>query len=392
MLVENASAPTDRRVWKEARSLTKAGYRVSIVSPTGDTRDTAAREELEGIAIRRYPFRTAPGGPWSYLVEFGNALVYMRRLVRAIARENPVDIVHLCNPPDVLYLAVRNAHRAGIGVVFDHHDLVPELFEARFGKREGPLYRAGELAERRTLAFADVVLAPNETFRRVAIERGGKSPEDVFVVRMAPDLDKFRPVDVTPSLKRSKRFLLVYAGTMGAQDGVDHALLALRVLADRRDDWHAVLAGDGDAAPAMRRLSTQLGLSGLVDFVGFLGDDELVSLLGSADVCLSPEPSNPLNEASTMIKVVEYMGMGRPVVAFDLAETRFSAGEAALYATANDDTSFADCVERLLDDPELRERMGELGRSRVAGPLSWTESETALLAAYERVLERRRPR
>ena len=390
IVVENLSSPTDRRVWKEAQALTGLGHSVTIVCPTGTTRDRAAHERLEGIEIHRYSPKEAGGGPWGYLVEFGWALWSIRRLARRLAREQPFDVVQLCNPPDILFLAVRSLHRDGARIVFDHHDLVPELYEARFGRRGGALYRLAKRAERSTLRRANVVISPNETYRRLAIQRGGKSPDDVFVVRMAPDPDSFRRVAPDETLKRGKRFLLGYAGTIGPQDGVDHALQALRLLADRRSDWHAIFAGSGDAAEDMRSRAMELGLDGYVEFVGFVDQAELVRLLSSADVCLAPEPKNALNDASTMIKVVEYMGLERPVVAYDLSETRFSGGQAALYARPNDAADFADCIERVLDDPALGARMGEAGRQRVTGELSWEHSERSLAAAYARVLAQER--
>ena len=386
IVVENLSVPTDRRVWKEALTLTRLGYSVTVVCPTGATRDTSAYEERAGIEIHRYSPREAGAGPWGYLVEFGWALLSIRRLARRLARDEPFDIVQLCNPPDILFLAVRSLRRRGARIIFDHHDLVPELYEARFGRRGGVLYGLTARAERSTMRFAHVVISPNETYRSLAIDRGGKSPDDVFVVRMAPDPSHFRRVEPDETLKRGKQHLLGYAGTIGPQDGVDHALRALRLLADSRDDWHAIFAGSGDAAEAMRALSVELGLADRVEFVGFVEEEELIRVLSTADVCLAPEPKNALNDASTMIKVVEYMGLGRPIVAYDLRETRFSAGEAALYAEPNDEASFAACVERLLDDPALRDRMAEVGRRRVTNELSWEQSERSLAAAYARAL------
>ena len=369
----------------EARALVAAGHDVTVICPAGAVRDRESRATVDGVEIRRYPYSEAGAGPWSYLAEYASALRQMRMLAGALARERPFDVVQLCNPPDVLFLAVTALRRRGARVVFDHHDLVPELYEARFGRRGGLLYRAAVIAERRTFRVADIVLSPNESYKRIAIERGGKRPEDVFVVRMAPDPARFRSVEADPALKRGKPFLLAYAGTIGPQDGVDEALRALRALADRRDDWHAVFAGSGDAVPDAVDLCRDLGLDERVEFVGHLEDRTLLPLLGSADVCLSPEPLNALNDVSTMIKVVEYMGLGRPVVAYDLRETRYSAADAALYATPGEAASLASCIERLLDDAALRRRLGEAGLRRVE-ELSWARSEESLLAAYERVL------
>ena len=389
LLVENMSVPTDRRVWSEARSLARDGYAVTVICPTGRGRDLEAHVTVEGISIHRYPSHEARSNTPSYLSEYARALWHMRRQVRRLAAVAPFEIVHLANPPDVLFLATAALRRQGARIVFDQHDLVPELFEARFGSGRGLVYRAAVVAERRAFRAAGVVISPNESYRRIAIERGGKAPEDTFVVRIAPDLEVFSPGPPDPSLKRGKQFLLVYAGTMGHQDGVDHALRALKLLSRRRQDWHALLAGAGDAANDMRRLTAELGLSDLVEFTGHLDDAPLLRTLRSADVCLSPEPSNPLNDASTMIKVVEYMALACPIVAFDLAETRVSAGGAALYASSNDAAAFATCIERLLDDEPLRRELGQRGRARVETELSWARSEEQLLAAYERVLSAR---
>ena len=388
VLVENMSVPSDRRVWAEARALRDAGYRVTVVCPAGRIRDVEARAEIDGVEIHRFPLREAQGGPAGYALEYASALRHLRRLARLVHDRTPVDVVHLCNPPDLLVFAVESLRRSGVRVVFDHHDLVPELFGARFGLRQGlrPLLRLTRRLERTTFRRADVVVSPNETYRRIAIKRGGKSPEDVFVVRMAPDTDRFSPGDPDPALRRGKAHLIGYVGTMGAQDGVDQAVRALAALRARRDDWHAILAGHGDAAEAAVRLARELGVADVVDFPGYVDDAEIVRLLRTADVCLAPEPRNALNEASTMIKIVEYMSFAKPVVALDLAEARASAGDGGAYAASDTPDALAAELDRLLDNPELRERMGDEGRRRVTGELSWERSRASLLAAYERVL------
>jgi glycosyltransferase involved in cell wall biosynthesis len=280
--------------------------------------------------------------------------------------------------------------RAGTAFLFDHHDLVPELYLSRFGRGPDLLYRVTLALERRTFRLADVVVATNESYRRVALERGEKREEDVFVVRSAPDLARFTQVEPDPTLRRGKEHLLAYLGVMGPQDGVDHALRALALLARRRDDWHAVFVGSGDVADRMYTLAAELGLHQRVDFPGRLPDEDVRRVLSSADVCLSPDPKNPLNDLSTMNKIVEYMAMSRPVVSYDLVEARVSAGDAAVYVKANDEEDFARAVELLLDDPGRRLEMGRLGRRRVEEELSWEHSERALLAAYERALAKRR--
>jgi glycosyltransferase involved in cell wall biosynthesis len=388
VLVENNSAPSDRRVWAESKTLASAGFEVTIVCPAGRSRDTSAQETVDGVEIHRYRPREARRAPWGYAIEYGNALWQMRRLVKRLVRDTgPFDVVHVCNPPDVLLWAARSLRTGGARIVFDHHDLVPELYAIRFGKSMfGIANRGAELAERRIFRSADVVIAPNESYRRIAIERGGKRREDVYVVRIAPDLELFRPGPPDPALKRGKPYLIAYAGTIGQQDGVDRALRSLQHLSRKRLDWHAVFAGGGDAVPAMRRLVFELGLDGAVEFAGHLHDRELLTLLSTADVCLSPEPPNALNNASTMIKVVEYLALERPVVAFDLPETRYTAADAAVYAASDDDRAFADCIDALLDDPSLRKELGARGRARIENELSWSRSAEELLAAYARAL------
>ncbi|MER7986331.1 glycosyltransferase family 4 protein [Streptomyces noursei] len=390
VLVENLSVPFDRRVWQECTTLRDAGWEVHVICPRGEKRDTEPAAVIDGVRIHRYPLRAATGGPAGYLREYGSALWHTARLAR---RVGPVDVVHACNPPDLLFLPALWLKRRGARFVFDQHDLVPELYLSRFDRGEDLLYRAVRALERRTYRAADVVLATNESYRDVAVRRGGKRPEDVFVVRSAPAVDRFQPVPPEPELKRGKPHLLCYLGVMGPQDGVDYALRALAKLRDElgRTDWHAVFVGAGDAFDAMVALSRRLGLSEQVEFTGRIPDADLVRHLSTADVCLSPDPRNPLNDVSTMNKVLEYMAMGRPIVSFDLREARVSAGDAAVYAPANDEAEFAGLIALLLDDPETRARMGKIGQERINGQLSWRNSQAALLAAYSAACRDRTP-
>ncbi|MFD6037746.1 glycosyltransferase family 4 protein [Streptomyces griseoincarnatus] len=386
ILVENLSVPFDRRVWQECRTLRDAGWEVDVICPQGTKRDTEPEAVIDGVRIHRYPLRAATGGPAGYLKEYGAALWHTARLARKVG---PVDVVHACNPPDLLFLPALRLKRQGAAFVFDQHDLVPELYLSRFGRGKDLLYRGVCALERATYRAADVVLATNESYRDVAVRRGGRRPEDVFVVRSAPDTERFHPVDPEPELKRGKPHLLCYLGVMGPQDGVDYALRALAKLRDEvgRTDWHAVFVGAGDTFDAMVELSRELGLDGQVEFTGRVPDADLVRRLSTADVCLSPDPCNPLNDVSTMNKVLEYMVMGRPIVSFDLKEARVSAGEAAVYAKGDDEGEFAALIARLLDDPEQRSRMGKSGQERINGPLAWRNSQAALLAAYEAAVE-----
>jgi glycosyltransferase involved in cell wall biosynthesis len=380
ILVENLSVPFDRRVWQECTALRDTGWEVSVICPQGTGRDTEPFVELDGVKIHRYPLKAATGGPLGYLKEYGSALRHTARLARQVG---PVDVVHACNPPDLFFLLARRFKRHGARFVFDQHDLVPELYLSRFNRGKDFLYRVVCWLERRTYRAADIVIATNESYREAALTRGGKRPEDVFVVRSAPKVERFHLVAPEPELKKGQPYLLCYLGVMGPQDGVDYALRSLAKLRDLgRTDWHAAFVGAGDTFEAMKALSVSLGLADRVDFTGRISDEDLLRYLSTADVCLSPDPLNPLNDVSTMNKIMEYMAMSRPIVSFDLREARVSAGDAALYAPANDEAAFAKLIEALLDSPEDRARMGEIGRRRVAGPLSWDHSRASLLAAY----------
>lgn len=392
ILVENLSVPFDRRVWQESVALTRAGYRVSVICPMGTNRDTEPHAVIDGVHIHRYPLTPAQGGPAGYAREYGTALWHTVRLARRVHRGLKVDVVHACNPPDFLLLAALPLKLRGARMVFDHHDLVPELFESRFGGR-GPLYRLSRALERVTFALADMVVSTNESYREVAITRGKMDPDRVHVVRSAPDLTRFVPVDPRPELRRGRPYLLCYLGVMGPQDGVDYALRSLAHLRDDlgRNDVHAVFIGSGDAHQDLVRQAHELGVDGMVEFTGRIPDEAVREYLSTADVCLAPDPKNPLNDVSTMNKIVEYMAMGRPLVSFDLREARVSAGDAALYATPNSERHFAQLVNDLLDDPARRRRMGELGRARVEQSLSWATSTENLLAAYGQLLDQRAP-
>jgi glycosyltransferase involved in cell wall biosynthesis len=390
IISENAPVPADRRVWNISRTLAAAGWEVVIACAQGAERDSEPFEVLEGIEIHRYPLRPA-GNALGYAREYAQALWRLRRLVRKLGRERRFDVVHSCNPPDILLLAARSLRRQGTRFIFDHHDLVPELYRSRFGRGEDLGYRATLLAERIAYGLADVSLATNGSYARVAVERGGMDPEDVFVVRNGPDLARFRPVEPEPTWRRGSAHLISYLGIMGPQDGVDHALRALAALRALRQDWHAVFIGDGDALPAMRTLAEELGLAACVEFAGWRGDDDIREILCSSDVCLAPDPPSPLNDVSTMIKIPEYMALGRAVASYALPESRVSAGDTALYAAPGDPDSLGRCVAELLDDPERREQMGAQARERVERELAWQHSEGPLLAAYARVLSRPAP-
>jgi glycosyltransferase involved in cell wall biosynthesis len=383
ILVENLSVPFDRRVWLEATTLQRAGYQVSVICPRGKKCDTTPYEEIEGIQIHRYALPTCRVPFLSHVVEYAVAMSQTARLTAKVFRGAGFDVIHACNPPDLFCLIAAPYRLLGRRFVFDQHDLSPEIFKVQFDGRMKPIYWLLRLLEKATYRLSDAVIATNESMRAMARERGPVPNERIFTVRTGPDFDRLRLVPPDESLRGGRPHLVCYLGVMGKQDGVDYALRAAqRVLARQPGCARFAFIGDGDHAPALRGLARELGIEQDVQFTGRVSDAELVRYLSTADVCLSPDPANGFNEFHTMNKTMEYMAMGKPVVAFDLAETRTSAGEAALYAAPNDVDEFAAHVRRLLEDPDLRQRLGQEGRRRVVEALSWEHSVPHLLATY----------
>jgi glycosyltransferase involved in cell wall biosynthesis len=371
----------------ECETLARAGWDVTVISPQGKHRDRAPFEVVDGIRVFRYLPRPASRGFSGYMHEYGSALRNMIRIAFRLSRARPFDVVHVANPPDGLLLPLWPLKRRGTRFIFDQHDLVPEMGMSHgYGRH---VYRFALAVERLTYHVADVVIVPNESYRSVAMSRGGKQASDVFTVRNGPSLD-FRKQAPDPALRRGARHLIAYVGSMGLHDGIDHAVRALAILRRRRSDWHAVFAGGGEARPPAEALARSEGLDSAIEFTGFIDRTSVPKLLSSADVCLAPEPSTPYNQKSTMIKIMEYMALERPIVAFDLTESRYSAAAAAAYARPTDEASFAECIHELLEDPKRRAEMGAFGRRRVERELAWEHSENHLLAAYDRVLESRR--
>ncbi|MCA0908936.1 glycosyltransferase family 4 protein [Qipengyuania gaetbuli] len=383
IIVENLPVPFDRRVWQEASTLRDAGYSVSIICPA--TKDYPKRREtIDGIEVYRHPLPHEADGAVGYALEYGSALFWELYLATKIAFSRGFDVIHACNPPDLIFMVAAFFKPFGKKFVFDHHDINPELYEAKFGRRDF-FYRLMLWAERLTFRLADMSIATNHSYRKIAIERGGMDPDKVFVVRSGPKLDRLKLVPPKAYLKQGRKYLVGYVGVMGKQEGIDLLLETVRVLVHEkgRQDIHFGLVGGGTSLDEMKELAGKLGVDNYVTFTGRVSDADLLDMLNTADVCVNPDVANAMNDASTMNKIMEYMALAKPIVQFDLTEGRYSAQDASLYAQHNDPHDMADKIIALLDDPERRKKMGEFGRNRVINELEWKYEAPKLLAAYD---------
>ena len=374
--------PFDRRVWQEATTLAQAGYQVSIICPKGKGFERAY-EVLDDVAVYRHPMPFEAHGALGYAVEYTAALFWQLLLSWRVFVTRGFDAIHACNPPDTIFLVGRIFKVFGKRFVFDHHDINPELYEAKFGRRDF-FYRLLCWLERCTYRTADIAIVTNESYKRVAIERGGMPRDRVFVVRSGPDLRRMRIVAPDESVKRGRRYLVGYVGVMGRQEGIDYLLRAAHhiVATLGRRDVHFALVGGGTELEALKTYAAELGVADYVTFTGRVPDEELLRVLNTADVCVNPDVANEMNDKSTMNKIMEYMALAKPVVQFDLTEGRYSAQEAAVYARRNDETDLALKIVGLLDSPEERARRGQFGRRRVENELAWTHEAPKLLQAY----------
>src|SRR5712664_1490322 len=383
ILVENLPSPFDRRVWQEACALRDAGYVVSIICPTGRGCECKF-EAINGIHIYRYNLPVEAARAAGYAVEYASALVWSFVLAWRVLLTRGFDVIHACNPPDLLFLIGGFFKLFGKKFVFDHHDLNPELYEAKFGRRDF-FHRLLLKLEYWTFRSADVSIATNESYKRIAIQRGRMPPERVFVVRSGPSLERLKILPPDERLKRGRRYLVGYVGVMGKQEGIDYLLRATRhiVFDLGRTDVHFGLVGGGTSLEEMKTLAQELGVADFVTFTGRVPDGDMLALLNTADVCVNPDIANEMNDKSTMNKIMEYMALGKPIVQFDLTEGRYSARRASLYARRNDPLDLAAKIVELLDDPLRRAEMGNYGLRRVENDLAWNHEAPKLLAAYE---------
>ena len=385
IIVENLPVPLDRRVWQESCALRDAGYDVRVICP--QMRGYTQPEELrEGIRIYRHWISEEAGGFTGFFREYITALWGETRLAWTAWRRRRFRIIHLCNPPDLLFLLAWPFKPFGVRVVYDVHDLWPEMFEAKFGKR-GIFYWFVRLAERLSYACADVVLATNESVKQVAMTRGRKPAGKVFTVRTAPQI---AAADVPPDahLKKGKTHLVGYIGVMGNADGVHYLIEAAGHIVHRlgRRDVQFLVMGTGPEYDKLLKLRDRLGLQECVDLPGRVSNEFLFSALQTIDVGVACDPINSYNDRCTMNKTLEYMAFGKPQVMFDTKEGRASAGEAASYVAENSAEKMGEALVGLLDDAAARARMGQIGAQRTKVELNWEKSVEQLLDAYQAVL------
>lgn len=387
MLVENIPALRDIRVFQEAMALADAGYQVSVIGPCAHNRPW--RETINGINFYGYPMLPSGKGFFSYVWEYGYSLIAMFFLSLVVLVESGFDVIHSANPPDIMAFIAGFYKLFGKRFIYDHHDLAPELYQIRFGT-EGIVhhlvYKSLIFLERFSYKTADQIITTNQSFKTIGIERNQVPEEKITVVRNGPALDQLKPVKTPQENQQKEKITIVYLGVIGFQDGVDYLLRSLHHLSNKfgKKDYICLIGGNGDALPSLKLQARELNLDEYVIFSGWIDKDEVSGYISNADICVAPEPSNLLNDRSTIIKIMEYMAMGKPIVAFDLPEHRATAHDSALYAKPNSESDFADQIATLMDDPQMRNKMGHLGQKRIREQLAWEYQRERLLSVYAR--------
>jgi glycosyltransferase involved in cell wall biosynthesis len=391
IIVENMPVPFDTRVWKEASSLQKNGYLVTVLCPRGKGY-AGGHEVIEGVHIFRHPMPKEGNSALGYVYEYTCALFWEFLYAWWIYLRRGFHVIQGCNPPDDIFLVALPFKLLGVKYIFDHHDANPELYLSKYGKK-GTFYKIQVWLERMTYRFSDVVMATNSSYRDLAVTRGGLAPEDVFIVRNGPDLETFKAVPPNPALKYGKPYLVGYVGTMSIQEGLDILLdVALHLKNLERRDIHFTCVGGGPGLAGLKKMVQDKNLEEMVNFTGRVPDNQLLEVLSTADICVNPDKPCEMNDISTMIKIMEYMALSKPIVQFDLKEGRISAGQASLYSdNENQVSDFANKILWLIEKPDERKKMGEIGRRRVEEELAWDYSVQNLLAAYQRVFSKGAP-
>ncbi|MCA9263210.1 MAG: glycosyltransferase family 4 protein [Planctomycetales bacterium] len=385
MLIENSPYSQDGRVRRESQALLREGWDVYVICPRAKYQRRYMN--FDGVHAYQYTQREFGSGFVAYVVEYGYAMTMASLLSLWIWLRRGFQVVHAHNPPDFFVVIGLFYKLFGKKFIFDHHDLAPDMYDVRFGERARPTVAAVmRFFERLSCRIADQVIATNGSYRQVEIERCGISADKITIVRNGPEPRHFERVAPHPFLADRPEYVIGYVGEMGKQDGVDYLIRALGKLQTTRDDWYCVIIGDGEMVESLERLANDLGIGERTSFVGRVSHADVVPYLSGMDICTVPDPSNSYNDRCTMIKVMEYMAQSKPIIAFDLPETRYSAGESARYIVPNDEAKFAAALSELMDDPSLRESMGKRGRDRAAAELAWEHAVPHLLSVYRRIL------
>ena len=386
IIVENLPVPFYTRVWQEATTLAANGYTVSVICPKGKGY-TQEEEYLQGVHIFRHDLPAEGNGAVGYAKEYFTALKEELRLAKKVYKEIGFDVIHGCNPPDDIYMVAKHFKKYGVKYVFDHHDICPELFEAKFGKTSGLLYKSQLWLEKQTYKHCTFAFVTNESYKKIAIERGMMNPNKVIVLRSGPKLDRMKIQPPVENIKRGKKYMVGYLGVIGQQEGIEFILEAAKYCKEtlNRNDIFWGIVGGGPHVAALREMCSKMGLDDCVEFTGRVPDQQLLDYLNTADVCVNSDTYNSMNDKSTMNKILEYMALAKPIVQFELTEGHYSAQEASLYAEQNNAKDMADKIIYLLENPETRKKMGEFGRNRVINELSWEHTSKALLEGYEKL-------
>ncbi|WP_440250362.1 glycosyltransferase family 4 protein [Clostridium sp.] len=383
IIVENLPVPFDTRVWQEATTLVQNGYTVSVICPKGKGYDKEF-EILQGVNIYRHDLPTEGNGLVGYVREYGTALKEQIRLAKKVYKEVGFNVIQGCNPPDNIYMVANRFKKYGVKYVFDHHDICPELFEAKF-KKKGLLYQSQIFLEGKTYKNCDIAFVTNESYKKIAIERGKMNPKNVFVLRSGPKLERLKIQKPKNEIKRGKRYMVGYLGVIGQQEGIEYLLEAAKYIRESkgRNDIFYGIVGGGPHLEALKQKCKEMKIDDIFEFTGRVSDQVMLDYLNTADVCVNPDEYNEMNDKSTMNKILEYMALGKPIVQFDLTEGKYSAQKASLYAKPNDSKDLAEKIIFLLDNEEKRVEMGQYGMKRIKNELSWEHTSKELLRGYD---------
>jgi len=383
IIVENLPVPFDRRVWQEANTLKDNGAKVSIICPKMKQYNKS-RETINGIEIYRHPLPIEGKGALSYLMEYATALFWEFVLSMRIFVKKRFHAIQGCNPPDLIFLVALFYKLFGVKYIFDHHDINPELFIAKYGKK-GFFYKLMLMTERLTFATANYSIATNQSYKEIAIQRGKMPANKVQIVRSGPKLERLKAGCGNIKYKNGREFLIGYVGVIGAQEGLDLLLESAKLITDTRNDVQFAIIGDGTELKKIKEIAAAMQLNEFVDFYGRVDDYTMVEILNTTDVCVNPDKPTVMNNLSTMNKIMEYMALKKPIVQYNLKEGKLSAQDASLYAENTSTKDFADKILWLLDNREERIKMGEYGYKRIINELAWEHESQNLLSLYERV-------